>query len=364
MHITLITSSLRAGGAERMLSQMGNYWAAKGWEVTLLTLNGLSERPFYELHPALTHRPLGIAAASGSPLQAVANNAWRLRVLRSAIEASRPQIVLSFMDRANTLTLLATVGTNWPILVSERNDPGQRVLNRSWAMLRQLSYSRASRLVVQTEGALAYFSPRLQQRARVIPNPVLLPPGSDSPLLSSQRAKTLLAMGRLHPQKGFDLLLQAFARVAPRQPNWSLTIYGEGQLRAQLEAQVQQWGLQGRVRLPGVTNQPGAAMRQADMFVLSSRYEGFPNVLGEAMACGLPVISFDCPSGPRELIRDGIDGALVPPGDVAALARTIERLMDSEGGRRRLAARAPEVLERFAMTKVMQIWERLIAELV
>jgi GalNAc-alpha-(1->4)-GalNAc-alpha-(1->3)-diNAcBac-PP-undecaprenol alpha-1,4-N-acetyl-D-galactosaminyltransferase len=364
MRITLITSSLRAGGAERVLSLMGNYWAAQGWAVTLLTLNHAHERPFYELHPALSHTALGIAAPSSDPLRALANNTRRLGVLRTAIHNSQPEAVISFMDRPNTLTLLAMVGTRLPILISERNDPHQRKLSTSWAMLRQLSYRRANRLIVQTRGALTYFPHRLQQRATIIPNPVLLPPGAEYPPPTRGAGKMLLAMGRLHEQKGFDQLLAAFARIAPHHPQWSLTIWGEGELRPQLEAQVMQWGLSERVRLPGTTKRPGQAMRQADLFVLSSRYEGFPNVLGEAMACGLPVVSFDCPSGPNELIREGIDGALVPPGDTVALARTLDRLMTSEGTRQRMAERAPEVLERFAITKVMHTWETLIQQLI
>jgi glycosyltransferase involved in cell wall biosynthesis len=360
MRVTLVISSLGSGGAERVLSSMAGYWAERNWSVTVLTLDGGQEPPFYALHREVVHRPLGISGASHGPFHGIVNNLKRIRTLRKAIQKSRPDVVIAFMDAVNVLTLAAAARTKLPVIISERTDPAFNQMGGAWRLLRRLTYPLASCLVVQSVAAREFFPPRMRGRTRVIPNPVNSLPARITPR-TDQHLKHVVAMGRLHQQKGFDLLLMAFARLTPFFPEWSLNVWGEGDERPALERLRDRLGLGTSVHFPGRTTDPFGKLRESDLFVLSSRIEGFPNALCEAMACGLPVISFDCPSGPNSIIRNEIDGLLVPAGDVDALTAAMRRLMSSEADRHRLSCRAQEISERFRLEDVMAMWESVIA---
>jgi glycosyltransferase involved in cell wall biosynthesis len=169
-------------------------------------------------------------------------------------------------------------------------------------------------------------------------------------------------MGRLGKEKGFDLLIRAFAAIAGEHPRWDVTIFGEGPERGALAGEIERSGVAGRVSLPGRTTDTEGVLRGADLFVLPSRYEGFPNALCEAMACGLPVVAFDCRSGPATIVRDGVDGVLVPAENVDALSAAMARLIADPEGRRRMGARAAEVSDRFSVERIASLWGRILID--
>lgn len=192
---------------------------------------------------------------------------------------------------------------------------------------------------------------------RVIPNAVPdIPAGPGDP-----GAHRLIAAGRLSHQKGFDLLLAAFASVAQSNPDWTLDIFGDGPLRQKLEQLVISLGLSGRARINPSTGRLGERMRDASVLVISSRFEGFPLLLLEAMAAGLTTVSFDCPTGPGEIITDGTNGLLVPAQDVPAMAAALDRIMSDESLRRRLAAAAPAAVRPYSSQQVGRRWDELLA---
>lgn len=362
MKLVMIIPALTAGGAERVMSIMANYWAERGWNIILLTLDDGSKPPFFVLHERIRHSPLGLLRDSAHILSALLNNGKRLWALRRAIREHDPDGIISFLDSTNVLALLASRGLRIPVIVSERIDPGRHRIKRAWNFLRRQVYPWADRVVVQTRRVFEFFPPALWPKLVVIPNPVIPSPPGQGTGVELPPGKWIVAMGRLAEQKGFDILLEAFALLRERQAEWRVAILGEGALRGELEALRDRLGLGDRVLLPGRVSNPEALLRRADLFVLPSRFEGFPMALCEAMACGLPVVAADCPTGPREILRDGVDGVLVPPENPELLASALERLMKDPAERKRLAARAPEVAERFALDKVMAMWEAVLAD--
>jgi glycosyltransferase involved in cell wall biosynthesis len=339
---------------------LANAWAAAGRPVTILAFDAERE-PFFEVHPEVVVRHLDLMASSSGFVSAVRNNLRRIAVVRRAIRQSRPDIVISFMDRTSIVVLLAMLGRRTPVVVSDRTskDPTS---GRIWQALRRITYRRAAAIVLQTRAMAGQIYPELRSRVTVIPNPVPSDfggpgdPVDDAP----PRAGLVVALGRLVPQKGYDLLVEAYAEVAPRQPDARLEIWGAGPEEASLAAQIERLGLADRVSLRGETDKPKEVLQQASIVVLSSRIEGFPNVLLEAMALGRPVVAVDCSYGPAEIVRDGVDGYLVAERDPIALARAIVSLLGSSSDRERMGRRGTEVRERFGIDRVMEGWNSLI----
>ena len=362
MRIAFVIYSLGAGGAERVASTLINYWVSAGEQVTLVTLDSV-QRDFYRIDARVKRIALGLTSESKNRREFIRNNLRRVKSLRAFFRSFEFDIVVSFIDKTNVMVLLATLGLGVPVIVSERIDPRKYAIGTVAAGLRRLLYPSARAVVVQTAGISQWARRIVRKEAiHVIPNPI------SEQFLGSHRSNrtsahhTVVAMGRMEPQKGFDRLLAAFAKCAEKHPEWTLRIVGEGAERPSLQELTIKLRLESRIRLDTVTKEPEKVFRDSDLFVLSSRYEGFPTVLLEAMACGLAVISFDCPSGPREIIRHGIDGVLVPPDDVEALAKAMDRLMGAQQQRRRLAAHAVEVSERFGLSRVMAMWSDVLGQ--
>ena len=356
MRIMLAVSSMVAGGAERVAATLVNHWSAGGHNVALLTVAS-RDLDFYALDAGVTRIALDLNRSSRNRRDFVIDNFKRLRKLRAAIREFKPEVILSFLDTTNVRVLLASIGTGIPVIVEEHTDPTQSSLGRTVKLLRRLLYKRARAVVVLHPGIARWASGFVRSEAiYVIPNPISPQFHQNGRAKRAEDGRRVIAIGRLEAVKGFDMLLGAFARSAQQHPGWTLKVIGDGSQREQLHALAAALQIDDRVSWELAVKEPEKELHRANLFVLSSRYEGFPMVLLEAMACGLPVVSFDCPSGPRAIIHDGEDGLLVPSNEVEALAEAMSHLMGSEDERKRLGERAARAVERFGLAEIADMW--------
>ncbi len=360
--VTVVSASLYGGGAERVVVDLCRHLRDSGREVTLLTLTG-DDPDAYKAPEGVRRERLEIRRVSRSLFQTIWYSLGRVVAVRRKLLSCKQDVVVSFIDRVNMLTLVSLFGTGIPVIVSERIHPGYNPIERIWLFARHFLYPLANAVTVQTtEGADWIRRHMWVKRPVVIPNAVRhLEDLGDSPdgAADSMARPFVLAIGRLNEQKGFDLLLEAFCRSGLARAGWRLVILGEGPERSALQQQAAALGIADKVALPGFV-EVGQWLKRADIFVMSSRYEGFPNALMEAMQMQRACVSFDCPSGPRDLIENDRNGLLVAPQDVAALSEALQRLAADPALRSRLGAEASKIGERFSAASVFAKWLGLI----
>jgi GalNAc-alpha-(1->4)-GalNAc-alpha-(1->3)-diNAcBac-PP-undecaprenol alpha-1,4-N-acetyl-D-galactosaminyltransferase len=363
MKILFLISSLGAGGAERVATTLCNAWAARGDQVTLVpTFSGGGE-PFYTVSANVELAYLSDIVGSRS--KSILNYVRRFFGLRKLIRQKKPDVVIAFLPNVNVAAILSTLFIRVPVICCERRDPSSQPTSRFWELACRVTYRFADRIVVQTQ-SVANKMPKLypgMKKIYFIPNPL------PDAVVSLQRQlvhgrKILLSLGRLSGEKQVDRIIRAFDEVLPEFCDWDLHIYGGGPAAAQLDAQIEELGLHRRAFLKGPTSEPWKVMAHADAFVLASRYEGFPNALIEAMGSGLPCIAFDCPSGPREITRDGEDARLVPLNDHNGLVLALRNIMGDAALRNLMGDQGRQsILNRFSLPAVIKSWDLMFEEL-
>lgn len=362
-HVMFIISALASGGAERVIVDLSHFLSEKGYVVTVATLEG-DRSDHFSLHESVRRLRTNIMWESRGVLDSALSMLRRLRLIRSLVRNAKPDVVVSFIEMTNVRVLLALAGSGIPVIVSERTDPRHHPVSGCWSYLRRQSYRLAARLIVQTDNVARWARSWLSaERVVIIPNAVRTPGdlGAQQKPSGMPNERVVLGMGRLSVEKGFDLLIRAFAQAGLHRAGWSLVLLGEGCERAPLTALASELGVGENVLLPGVQSNPAEWLQHADIFALSSRYEGFPNALLEAMQCGVASVAFDCESGPSEIIHDGFDGLLVTPRDVDRLSDALRRLAVDEVLRGRLGSNARRIAERFSPDAVYSKWENVFA---
>jgi glycosyltransferase involved in cell wall biosynthesis len=361
MRIAFVIPNLGSGGAERVASLLCNDWVGQGHAVTLLTFEQEGAEPFYPLDARISVRALAAADISHGFAEMFSKNRARVARLRSALHELHPDVLVAFMTEANVVALAAARGLGVPVVISERNQPDRPGLGTVHKLARRMTYPLAAAIVVQTEAIAEWVEARFRVPVHVIPNPV--PRASGAAANPPAGSPAIVSVGRLSRQKGLDLLIESFAALASKHKDWRVMIYGEGPERTALTQLASARGLAERISLPGVTKDVPGVLRQASLFVLPSRYEGYPNALVEALACGLPIVATDCPGATAEILKDGLHGMLVPAGDVPALARALDTMMSSPDLRAAYAKRASGAVTALDVRAIGQRWLDLFAAL-
>ena len=359
MKILVVIQTLRGGGAERAVSLLSREWA-KSHEVTIVLFD--ASRIDYdhggrivELREPVWSIPFNFFHLKGAYV--ICMGAARLARL---IRRERPDRIISFMESANVSAIIASALTGRlpRLTISVRSTPAYIFSLRHRLLVLPL-YRLPARVVALSEGVRRDLTSthRLPpERTSFIPNPVVVKNARDAARETAPPLpeRYVLGAGRLAPEKGFERLLRAFHRLD--RPALHLAILGEGPERAALLRLAHELGLEGRLHLPGFVVEVETWYRHAACFVMSSRHEGWGNVLMEALADGCPVVSFDCDYGPSEILEGGKYGLLAPEGDVGALVEAMARVLDDDALRRDLAARGPERARAFSVEQIAPRW--------
>lgn len=335
-------------------------------DVFLVTQAGINEDR-YRLHPDITRLTLNAGKPSANIWQALKGNVQRAWRLRNVLKRLRADVLLTFMPTANVLGLLTSIGLGQRVIVSERLHPAHLGLSSIRKTMQALLYPRAQNVVVLSEVSRAYLQKHMSlSNLVVIPNGVELPLADLPPrfdihdyLQPGERAA--LFVGRMTEQKQPQQALQAFAAATASAPEpWRLLMLGDGPESQYVEDQINTLHLHDRVtRLPRVGNLQ-AWYEAADIFLSTSLYEGSPNALLEAMACGCATLAYDCETGPGDIIQNGDNGELVAVGDVDAFTRRLTVLVQDEAYRQRLGEAARGVNETFSQRRFLEAWDALI----
>lgn len=358
-NIVFVINSLTGGGAERVVTNAANYLAASDYRVAIITFRSRSS-DFYILSPKVERYVLDFARRNF-------NSFYTIMALRRILRSESPDYIVGMMTEPSILTLIASIGLRSKIVISERNHPPKKFTPFHWRALRWLLYRFSYSSVVLTNQTAAWMASVGCKRVHVIPVSIDLPLPIGSPILKpdffvEDDEFLFLSVGRLDYQKGFDLLLLAFRKIANAMPNAKLIVIGEGKERDRLQALRAELRLDDRVIFPGRAGNICDWYKRANVFVFSSRFEGFGNALVEAMGSGCACISFDCDVGPGEVIRNEVNGLLVDQDDITGLAEGMLRLFSDKTLRSYLAENAISVRDYYSSNVILKRWLQVFSE--
>lgn len=348
--ITFFIATLCSGGAERVISILSNELVNRGYEVEILMY--FNEPVFYPINDRVEVLSVIDQTKSKSLLR---NIIW----LRSHFRKNT-SVVVSFLAKFNMVALVSTLFSGIPVIISERTDPRRG----SWIyrFIRDALYHISKHIIVQSESGKDYFSEHLKSKITVIYNPIDVKDYAGK-ALQTPKEKIIVSVGRLIPVKNQKMMIYAFSEIIHQFPDYKLIIYGEGESRGDLEELIKKLGLEDRVFLPGNEKNIFDKLISAELFILSSEFEGMPNALLEAMCVGLPVISTKV-SGAVDVIEYGVNGILVEKNDAAQLANAIASILSDKSIQNKYAVRAADLIDLVSVNRIIPKWIEVIEEMV
>ena len=343
--IVIFIPSLSFGGAERVTSILANYLSQK-FEVTLIT--NFVDSKEYGLDSKVTRLVLSSKGVVD-----------QIKEIRQILKKIQPYCTITMFAPMYIYTYFAQLGLNIPQIVSERNDPRRFAGRIVTKKLYQYLLKKANGIVFQTREAEEFYYKNGISKATIIYNPIITAKLPDVNL--ENRKKRVINIGRLHPQKNQKMLISAFKRIHHKYPEYTLDIFGAGELEEELNDFISENNASEYVHLKGTTSKVAEELNSSEMFVLSSDFEGMPNTLIEAMCMGVPSISTDCPcGGPRELIKDGVNGLLTPVGDANKLAEKMDAILGNYELRENLSNNAVKLRRKLDVDKICDEWIEFI----
>lgn len=349
MKITFFIGSMAGGGAERVISILANHYAEKGWDVDIALL--LKNEVGYKLDESIN-----IIDLNGKHSSYLKNAFSWVRAIRKYLKNSKPDRIVSFIGRINTLVLMSTFGIKIPIIVSERNDPKHDGRGNLMLKLCNMSYGfkRCKAVVHQTKYEESCFKASLTEKSYIIPNPIEVKAKREAP----EKGRIVTA-GRLGAQKRHTMLINSATMLKEEFPEIKVDIFGDGELKNSLQELINTNGMTERINLKGNVSDLHNQISSADIFVMTSDFEGLSNALLEAMMLGLPCISTAYP-GADEVINDGVNGLLVPMGNEEELAKAIKQILTDDELREKLSIEALKTAENYKKDVVLKLWENVI----
>ncbi len=365
-NIVIVVSAMNLGGAQRVVSILCDHWSQEDYQVTLISTYTGAKVNHYQVSNDVSM--LHLSNSKMFAKNKFINLIWKLIQLRRKIRQLNPDVVISFLTRVNVATSLSIMGLNTSLIICERTWTPFATLNKKLFWFYRILFKKVREVIVQTDKSKSWLNQNFpENKSTVIPNPVVYPlplhnersikPDS----LVNKDKRIILASGRMHKYKQFDLLIRAFNAVKERYSQWELVILGEGEERLELKNLVDDLELGSMVKLPGSVGNISEWYERADLFVLSSSVEGFPNVLLEAMTYGLPCVSFDCDTGPRDMIQDGVNGLLINPSEkVAGLENALLKLISDKDLRINISKNAILLREKYSVENIMRKWDKTL----